>query len=101
MQLSVVEKKNSALARKASDACAEEEILQARISELTSENSTLEVAKCNLLKQIQTLAKEKETFETAKSELRELSEQRGRYCICVFAINGDVALECTTSKSES
>ena len=69
MQLSAAEREKSDLAQKASDAQAEEEILQARISELTAENATVQAEKCDLMSKIEELVEQKATAETINAEL--------------------------------
>ena len=80
IQLSAAERQNTDLAQKASDALAEEEILQARISELTSENTTIEAAKCDLLSKVEALTAEKATINAQLMQEKQSSNhQRGVY----------------------
>ena len=69
VQLSAAERENSDLAQQASDALAEEEILQSRISELTAENATIQAEKCDLMSTIKELAEQKATVESINDEL--------------------------------
>lgn len=69
VQLSAAERENTDLAQKASDALAEEEILQARISELTAENATIQTEKCDLISKLEELTAQKTTAESISAEL--------------------------------
>jgi predicted transcriptional regulator len=48
---------------------AEEEILQARISELTTENATIQAESCDLMSKIKELTEQKATAESTNAVL--------------------------------
>ena len=62
---------------------AEEEILQARISELTTENTTIEAAKCELMSKMEELTARKVKAEVVSADLQQeresLDRQKGMY----------------------
>lgn len=59
-------------------ALAEEEILQARISELTHENTAIEMAKCKLESKLEEVKTDNRECEVAMSDrLTQLSDHKG------------------------